>query len=156
MKRLSATLFTLFAVIGLLAISFATAQAQGRYRGKFYSKADVDRIIKRVEERSDAFRKAVDRHLDRSRLDDTNAEDRINRQVKQLEEALDELRSEFDRRDRWQETRVNVEKVMRQADEINALMRNTRFGSAIEREWGLLRSDLNRLAGIYNLRQLRS
>jgi hypothetical protein len=39
---------------------------------------------------------------------------------------LDELRAEFDRRDRWQETRVNVEKVMRQADEINALMRNSR------------------------------
>ncbi len=156
MKKLSATLFGLFAVIGLLAISVATAQAQGRYRGKAYSKADVDRIIKRVEERGDAFRKAVDRHLDRSRLDDTKAEDRINRQVKQLEEALDELRSEFDRRDRWQETRANVEKVIGEANEINALMRNGRFGPAIEREWTLLRADLNKLAGIYNLRQLKS
>lgn len=156
MKRLSATLFTLFAVIGLLAISATIAEAQGRYRGRFYTKADVDRIIKRVEERSDAFRKAVDQRLDRSRLDDTKAEDRINRQVKQLEEALDELRSEFDRRDKWQETRANVEKVMRQADEVNALMRNARFGPAVENEWKLLRADLNRLAGIYNLRQLRA
>ncbi|MGH9833444.1 MAG: hypothetical protein ACREBD_23795 [Blastocatellia bacterium] len=156
MKKLSATLFTLFAVIGLLSISLTTAEAQGRYRGRSYSKADVDRIIKRVEERSDQFRKAVDRHLDRSRLDDTKAEDRINRQVKQLEEALDELRSEFDRQDRWQETRGNVQKVMRQSDEINVLMRNSRFGPAIENEWKLLRADLNRLAGIYNLPQLRA
>jgi hypothetical protein len=139
-----------------LSISLAAARAQGHHRGRFYSKADVDRVIKRVEERSDAFRKAVDQRLDRSRLDDTKAEDNINRQVKQLEEALDELRSEFDRRDKWQETRANVQKVMRQADEINALLRNTRFGPAIENEWKLLRADLNRLAGIYNLPQLRA
>jgi hypothetical protein len=156
MKRLSATLFTLVAVVGLLSVFIVTANAQGRHRGKFYSKADVDRIIRRVEERSDAFRKAVDNHLDRSRLDDTRAEDNINRQVKQLEEALDELRSEFDRRDSWQETRSNVQKVMRQSDEINALMRRRRFGPAIENEWRLLRADLNRLAGIYNLPQLRA
>lgn len=156
MKRLSATLFTLVAVIGLSPAFVATVNAQGRHRGKFYSKADVDRIIKRVEERSDAFRKAVDNHLDRSRLDDTRAEDNINRQVKQLEEALDELRSEFDRRDSWQETRSNVQKVMRQSDEINATMRRRSFGPAIENEWRLLRADLNRLAGIYNLPQLRA
>jgi hypothetical protein len=44
--------------------------------------------------KSPAGMSAVDQRLDRSRLDDTKAEDRINRQVKQLEEALDELRSD--------------------------------------------------------------
>lgn len=156
MKRLSATLLALVAVIGLSSVFIVTANAQGRHRGKFYTKADVDRIIRRVEERSDAFRKVVDNRLDRSRLDDTRAEDEINRQVKQLEEALDELRSEFDRRDSWRETRSNVQKVMRQSDEINIIMRRHRFGTAVESEWRLLRADLNKLAGIYDLPQLRA
>ncbi len=151
-KQISATLFGLFALALLLT---APAFAQGRARGKFYSKADVDRIIKRCEERSDAFTKMIDRNLDRSRANGTRREDNINNQVRELERALDELRREFDRRDTWRETRREVEKVMRESDEINALMRNSRFDRNVEREWQLVKSDLNKLAGVYDLRQLR-
>lgn len=151
-KRISASIFALFA----MALVFtATASAQGRARGRFYSKTDVDRIIKRCEERSDAFTKMIDRNLDRSRANGTRREDNINDQVRELERALDELRREFDRRDSWRETRREVEKVMRESDEINALMRNSRFDRSVEREWQLVRSDLNKLAGVYELRQLR-
>lgn len=152
MQKFAATIFTLLVFCGL---SFTPAQAQGRYRGRAYSKADVHRIIVRVEERSDAFRKSVDSNLDRSRLDDTRREDRINNQVKQFESALDELRREFDRRDTFREVRREVERVMRQSDEINALMRNSRFSPVVEQQWRLLRADLNRLAGIYDLPLLR-
>ncbi len=152
MQKFAATIFTLLIICGL---SFVSAQAQGRYRGRAYSKADVHRIIVRVEERSDAFRKSVDSNLDRSRLDDTRREDRINNQVKQFESALDELRREFDRRDTFREVRREVERVMRQSDEINALMRNSRFSPVVEQQWRLLRADLNRLAGIYDLPLLR-
>lgn len=151
-KKISATLFGLF----VMALIFtATASAQGRFKGRNYTKADVDRIIKRCEERSDAFTKMIDRNLDRSRLDGTRREDNINEQVKDLEKALDELRREFDRRDTWRETRREVEKVMRESDEINALMKNARFDRNVEREWQLVKADLNKLAGIYEVRQLR-
>lgn len=152
MQKVTATIFTLLAIVGL---SLIPAQAQGRYRGRTYSKTDVNRIIVRVEERSDAFRKAVDNNLDRSRLDGTRREDRINNQVAQLENALDELRREFDRRDTFREVRREVERVLRQSDEINALMRNSRFSPHVEQQWRLLRADLNRLAGIYELPLLR-
>ncbi|MBI1760716.1 MAG: hypothetical protein HYR56_04695 [Acidobacteria bacterium] len=152
MQKFAATIFTLLVICGL---SFIPAQAQGRYRGKFYSKADVNRIIVRVEERSDAFRKSVDNNLNHSRLDDTRREMRINTQVAQFETALDELRREFDRRDTFREVRREVERVMRQSDEINALMRAGRFNPRVEQQWRLLRADLNRLAGIYELPLLR-
>ena len=97
MQKLIASLFSLTLLFTLVL----TVNAQGRYRGRTYSKADVDRIIHRVEDSSDRLRQAVDRNLDRSRLDGTRREDDINQQVKQLENALDELRSEFDRRDTW-------------------------------------------------------
>jgi hypothetical protein len=153
MQRIALTFLTL---IVLNALCYPVVFAQGRYRGRTYTKADVDRIIRRVEDSSDALRKAVDNNLDRSRLDGTRTEDRINEQLKQLENALDELRSEFDRRDTWRETRREVEKVMRQSDEVNAIFRARRFHASVETQWRVVRADLNRLAGIYNLPLLRS
>jgi len=132
-----------------------TASGQGRYRGRIYTKGDVERIIKRVEDRSDSFRKIVDRSLDRSALDGTRREDNINEQVKQFEKALDELRSEFSRQDRWLETRHHVEKVLSEAGDVNAIVRRHFLRPVIEREWALLRADINRLAGVYDLRLLK-
>ena len=71
----------------------AITQAQPRVaRGRVYTKADVDRIIKRVEDRSDKFEKEFDRALDRSRLNNTRREDQLNDYAEDLEKATDELR----------------------------------------------------------------
>jgi len=116
----------------------------------------VERIIRRVEERSDAFRKVVDRSLDRSALNGTNREDNINEQIKELENAIDTLRREFDRAQTWEESRSQVQRVMNEADEVNAIVRRGRWrrGGPVKAEWALVRADLNKLAGIYNLRLL--
>ncbi|HEY7543779.1 MAG TPA: hypothetical protein VID27_02800 [Blastocatellia bacterium] len=147
-------LFSLMIVCSLLALSI-TAMAQGRYRGRRYTKADVDRIIKRVETHSDTFTKAVDRSLDNGRLDGTEAEDRINEQVKDLEKALDELRGEFDKRDAWIEVRENVVKVIDEAQDVNAIFHRRHLKPLIEGEWFALRAEINKLAGIYNVRLLK-
>ena len=152
MKKMTAMIFGLFVLALMLT---APGLAQGRYRGRVYSKADVDRIIKRVEDRSDAFQKMVDRNLDRSRLNGSKREDNINDQVKDLEKALDDLRREFDRKDSFRETRREVERVMSEADEVNALMKRLRFDASVEREWQLVKADLNKLAGVFELRLLR-
>lgn len=140
----------------LLLLATAQAHAQGEAHGKYYTKADVDRVIRRVEERSDAFRSVMDRALDRGALDGTEREDRINEQVKELENAIDRLRSEFDRSDTWRRTRSEVQKVMNEADEVNAIMNSRRrIGRNVRAEWTLVRRDLNTLADVYGLRQLR-
>ena len=141
------------------AVTFLTTTmvaAQGTHKGDFYTKADVERIIKRVEERSDAFRQVVDRSLDRSALNGTNREDNINQQVKELERAIDDLRKDFDRAQTWEETRSQVQRVLNEADEVNAIVRRGRWrrGGPVKAEWGLVRVDINKLAGIYNLRLL--
>lgn len=141
------------AVSSLLMVS---AFAQGRARGRFYSKSDVDRIIKRVETRSDEFKDIVDKTLDRSALDGSNKEDNINEQVKQLEKALDNLRSDFDRRDSWRETHNEVRAVLNQADEVGRIVKRNRFNANVQRSWVALRTDLNTLAGIYNLPKLKN
>jgi hypothetical protein len=153
MKKISTMFIVALAVSSLLLVS--AAFGQGRARGRFYSKSDVDRIIKRVETRSDEFKDMVDRTLDRSRLDGSRKEDNINEQVKQLERALDSLRSDFDRRDSWRETHNEVRAVLNQADEVGRIVRRNRFPGNVQRSWAALRTDLNTLAGVYNLPRLK-
>ncbi|MBL8148429.1 MAG: hypothetical protein JNN15_00700, partial [Blastocatellia bacterium] len=95
-----------FIVVFLLAIfstmsltpTAALAQRRGYYRDTvYYTKADVERVIRRAEDQSDRFQKVLDRALDRSSLDGSNLEDRLNDQAKRLERALDDLRDDFDR-----------------------------------------------------------
>jgi hypothetical protein len=138
-----------------VALSPATAGAQGRARGRVYTKSDVQRIINSVEDRSDVFRKAVDRQLDHSRLNGSKKEDRINAQVKQYDRSVDELRAEFSRRESWMETRGNVERVLRQANDVDHIMHDTNLGRGVESEWSTLRRELNTLADVYNLKPLR-
>ncbi|HJQ67853.1 MAG TPA: hypothetical protein VKA70_02710 [Blastocatellia bacterium] len=133
----------------------ALSSYQGRYKGRAYTKDDVDRIIKRVEERSDEFKKMFDNSLDRSVLDGTKTEDRLNERVKEFESELDELRKEFDRKDSWRETRSNVEEVLRDAEGVNTVMKNRSLPARVEASWIVLRGELNKLAGIYNLPRLK-
>lgn len=155
MKRVSQILLVALALCSLLVVA-QEVRAQGNDRGRFYTKKDVERIIKRVEDRSDAFRKVIDKTLDRSALDGTNREDNINQQVKELENAIDKLKKDFKRANTWEETRGQVQTVMNEADEVNAIVRRGRWrrGGAVKNEWALVRADLNKLAGVYNQRQL--
>jgi hypothetical protein len=148
-------MFVVMAALAALVLSPVAADAQGRARGRVYAKVDVERIIKRVEEQSGSFRKAVDRQLDHSRLNGTRREDRINAQVKQYDRSVDELRREFSRRDSWMETRGNVERVLREASDVNRIIREAEFGPRLEADWNQLRRELNTLADVYNLKPLR-
>lgn len=154
MKRLSIVMCAVLALCGV-ALSPTAADAQRRARDRVFTKSDVQRIINRVEDRSGAFRKAVDRQLDHSRLNGSRREDRINEQVKQYDRTVDALRWEFSRRDSWMETRGNVERVLREASDVNHIMHDTDLGRGVENEWGTLRRELNTLADVYDLKPLR-
>ena len=146
--------FISFAAICAVLILSVPAEAQRRRlppRARGYTKDDVNRIIKRVEERSDRFVKLFDRSLDRSGLDGTNREDRLNEYARNLESALDDLRREFDRKESYVETRSEVRRCLDIASDINVAMRSRRLGAETERQWALLRTELNTLANVYNL-----
>jgi hypothetical protein len=155
MKKQIVGTVTGLGIFTLVLTLSAQGLAQGRHRGRHYTKAEVERTIKRVEDRSDSFKKHVDDSLDRGTLDGTRAEDRINDQIKDFEKALDELRGEFDRRDNWQEVRENVAKVVNEAEDVNAIFRSRSLRARVEAEWLALKADINRLAGVYNVRRLK-
>jgi len=141
-------LITAFTVL----LSAGLAQAQPRVaRGRVYTKADVDRIIKRVEDSTDKFKKEFDKALDRSRLNNTNREDQLNEYAKDLEHATDDLRKHFDKTDAWLENKEQVRSCLSLASKINVAMRNRRLGPKVESRWTSVRYDLNTLAGVYSL-----
>lgn len=144
--------YTVAAVCVALLFCATTVSAQRRIaRGKIYTKAEVERIIKRVEDRSDKFKSEFDKALDRSRLNNTNREDQLNQHARDLERATDELRREFDRRDAWIENKEEVRRCLSAASKISGALRNRRLGSKVESTWAALRFELNTLAQVYNL-----
>lgn len=154
-RNISKIIMAGFALFMLATLSM-TAQAQyGRgYRNRVYTKADVDRIIRRVENQSDRFVGSFDRSLDNSRLDGTRREDNLNQRAKNLANDLDVLRRDFDRTERYQDTRAQVSRALNTAEGINTVVRRRRLGDNTERLWTQMRSELNALADVYNLRPL--
>ena len=143
------------ALFMLVAIS-APAEAQFRRgRGRGQTKAQVEQTIRRLENQTDRFVQSFDRSLDDSRADGTRREDNLNQRARDLENALDVLRQEFDRTDRYMDTRSQVSNVLEVAQDINRAVRRRSLRNNTERLWSRVRTELNSLASIYNLRQLR-
>lgn len=156
MRAVSLAVGAIFVVL-LAGVSPAHAQWRAERRDdRRDDRVNVERIINQVESRSDAFRRSVDRALDRSRLNGSRQEDRLNEEVKQFARAVDRLRSDFDRRDNRDDTRRNVDRVLREADEIGRAIGRANLERNVGREWAGLRADLNTLANVYNLRPLRA
>ena len=100
--------------------------------------------------------KHLDRALDKSALDGSNREDRINDRAKDLEKALDKLRSEFDRKENYPETKPEMREVLSIASDINGVMLRRALPAGVEEEWRMLRRELNVLASVYFLPGLRA
>lgn len=134
----------------VLLMFAAAGNAQNR-RVRAVSKQQVEQLLERIEERNDAFTKRFDEALDDSRLDTTRVEERYTDRSRDLENATDELRREFDHNDSRGETTENVRKVLNIATEINRIMNSRNFGRQTELTWTTLRAEINALARIYGL-----
>jgi archaellum component FlaC len=169
--RLRSELNTLAAIFGLPAVGAASyryvptrivgpvrtnvpAPRSTLIRG--YTQQQVEQLLERIEERTDRFSNQLNKALDRSRLDGTRSEDNIALRARDLENATDELRREFDHNDSRGENRPEAEKVMFSASVIERLMKARNFGGQAESTWAALRSELNILAKLYNLQPVGS
>jgi Skp family chaperone for outer membrane proteins len=146
--KLFAVLTVLFSVAVLADSGFAQPR---RARGRSFTKAEVQQVIKRVETRTDNFVRQYDKSLDNSSLNGSRKEDWLNKRAKNLETATDELRREFDKRDSWIENKDEVRKCMNIATDIDKNVRNKRYGSATENNWRAVVFELNTLAKLYNV-----
>ncbi|MCU0238497.1 MAG: hypothetical protein MUC29_03575, partial [Pyrinomonadaceae bacterium] len=137
-----AVLSVLFAVVLLVDVSNAQPR---RARGKVYTKAEVKKIILRVEDRVDNFLSNYDKSLDNSSLNGTEREDWLMKRARDLESATDELSREFDKRDSWIENKNEVKKCMNIATDIDKNMKNKRYNAKTESNWKNVVFELNTL-----------
>jgi hypothetical protein len=73
----------------------------------------------------------------------------------QMERQLNLMRVHLNRTGNYNAMRLALANAMQSGERINTVMRNRRMGPVAERQWMLLRADLNRLAVAFNLRQIR-
>lgn len=139
--------FTLFSLIGLM-LSLSTA-ANAQIRAYRVTDRQVQTLLDRIETRANAFEDEIDRSLDRSPLDGTSSEDSINRLLGDFESSTDRLRSNFSSR---RSTAADVEEVLSRAVFVNSFMLNNRVSARAQTQWSQIRTDLNALAGYYNVR----
>lgn len=149
-EKLNKIVLALFSFALIALILPVVSNAQGKYTDK-YSKRDVSNIINKLERSSNDFAREFDRQLDQSSLNGTNEEDRLNNIVRDYEDALDDLRNDFDRNNTWWESRNDVQSVMREARDVNQMMNNLLFARKLESRWKTMRKDLNKLADTYDL-----
>ncbi len=110
--------------------------------------AEVERIMRRVETSAERFRASLNIALDRSRLDGTRREDNINEFVRNFDDATRQLRERFNNRS---SVAADVQSVLDRAAAIDGFMRRQRLTIRAQNDWTSLKSELNALAGVYNI-----
>jgi hypothetical protein len=108
----------------------------------------VESLLERIENDANRFRASLDAALDRSRLDDTNAEDTINQFVKDFEAATDRLEDRFNEKTT---ASGDVENVLKRAAFIDRFMKRHLLNVGVQSDWSRLRLDLDQLSHAYRV-----
>lgn len=146
MRIKSSLIALVFAITCLGAAAPVHAQVVGQpYR---ISDKEVERILNRIENQANNFRRSLDAALDRSRLDDTNREDDINAFIKNFNEQTKRLEDRFDDR---KSVAADVEAVLNSAASIDQFMRRQRLSERAQNDWSTLRGSLDDLAQAYSV-----
>src|SRR4026209_206675 len=102
-------------------------------------------VVRRIQTRTDSLQRAVQNAADRNNY---RVED-IDRMILDFESAANQL----DRRlsSRRASTSADVQTLLDRGEQIDTFFANNRLGGGSRREWQAIRTDLDQLAGYYNL-----
>jgi hypothetical protein len=136
----------LLSILTLIAATAVAASAQVMpYR---VADRQVRDLINRIETETNTFRADAQRDIDRSFWNGTNREDSMDRLLNNFDSSTNQLRNNFTGR---RSSASDVQAVLNRAMRIDQLMRNNTFTPRVQNEWSGIRSDLDTLAGYYNV-----
>ena len=125
----------------------------GRGRMSDYERRQLRDLARRIDDRSRDLQRDIDRALDRSRVNGTNREDRINDEARDFRNAAARFRGVAGDSDELYRSRDEARDLLDNASRINRVLGRLRGRDGrVESDWSQLRSDLRRVADIYNLR----
>ena len=117
-------------------------------RSSQLSDSELNQLIRRLEAGGDRFRSSLTEAFDRDLYNQKQSEGNMLVAVGDLKNATDQLRNQFDAR---QPTHEYIERVIARAAPIDTYMRNNRLTTRAQNDWTSVRTELNTLAGAYNL-----
>jgi hypothetical protein len=137
----------------LLGISPTPARAQDANRDAALTVSQARDIVDRLDKRTGEFKEEFDKAVEHSLIDGSKLEDRAKKRADDLHDAAKKLRDVFnDKKDKNNPAvRDQVDKVLAAGADVNKVMTTMRFTEKLQRDWDVLRSDLNALAQIYGL-----
>jgi hypothetical protein len=160
-KIIPAVILAAFIIISLPAMAAAQGnnpwwrdRDNGRYgRNDNYNRYERERLrasARRISDLSRRFEYDLDRALDRSRIDGSIREDRINDRARQFRFAADSFRNRLgDARDLYRTT-SEARSLIQMGAQIDRLMYRFQFDSRSMSDWSQIRQELRVIADVYN------
>jgi len=141
----------------LLAAAAVPGFAQDANRDAVPTVTDARTIVRKLAARTEEFKKDFDDAIEHSLVDGSKLEDRSKKRADDLHDSAKKLHDVFDDKadKNSPKVREQVDKVLAAAADVNHVMTEMRFTDKVQREWELLRADLNGLAAVYSLSPLR-
>jgi hypothetical protein len=129
------------------------SRAQDANRDAVYAKTDVADVVNRVSRRAGPFKDDFDRAVTHSIPDSSKMEGKAKHRADDLHDAAKKLKDVFgEKRDKNDpKVREQVDQTLSAASDVNRVMVEFRFTEKLQRDWDMLKSDLNALAGVYSL-----
>ena len=145
--------FSIFAAAILALALPAAASAQwGRYPDNRGNGRNDDRGLRdsvhRLDRLAKDFERDMDRALDRSRVNGTNREDRINEQVHQFRDAVGDLKSRVGNGRDLNRSANEARRVLQEADQIDRVARRGFDGRTVS-QWSQIQRELRYISGVY-------
>lgn len=136
-----------FALVIALAGIGMLAQAQDQRAYRTDDRA-TQQLLQRIETGANKFRDDLASALSQNRLDETHRDANVNQLATDFEQEAVHLRDRFNQRS---STTADVQAVLDRAARIDNFMQQRRLGGDVERDWTMLRNDLDQLASSYNI-----
>ncbi len=139
-----------FSIFVVTAVLFYVTSwgAFAQNRSARVSERQVSNLLLTLQRDSDNFRDVVSTALDRSSWNGTRTEDEIQGYVNDFRSSSDTLKSDFqDRRN----VGTDISDVLNRAGNIDRFLQQYRLNNQVSTAWSRVKSDLNTLAGYYNI-----
>ncbi|MEO6589069.1 MAG: hypothetical protein ABIP06_07055 [Pyrinomonadaceae bacterium] len=143
-----------FALLVLSLPAIASAQYRDNRRNDDYygnngSNRNLNSTIKNLKNRSREFARRLDRELDRSRIDGSRREDRLNSLANDFTHAAKHLDESYDNRSDYRNSQDEARQLLQIGSQLDSALSRKRLNSNIQNDWNRIRQDLRTLSSAF-------
>src|ERR1051325_3248049 len=122
----------------------------GRY-GRYDDRA-LEASAQRLDRLAKDFEREMDRALDRSHVNGTNREDRINEEVHQFRRAAGDFKSRVGNGRDLNRSADEARRVLQEAQQVDRVARPRWYDNRLASEWSQIQQELRYIGNVYGFR----